>query len=73
MSGADGNIQRREPQADTDDRVVALGRVRLRGKGSGVGVDQPHGWLVEFKDGKVFRFRHFARPQEALEAAGLRE
>jgi ketosteroid isomerase-like protein len=58
---------------DTGDRVVALGRVRLRGKGSGVGIDQPHGWLVEFKDGKVFRFRHFARPEDALEAAGLRE
>jgi hypothetical protein len=29
--------------------------------------------VFEFKDGKVFRFRHFARPQEALEAAGLRD
>ena len=43
------------------------------GKGSGVEVEQPHGWLLEFKDGKVFRFRHFARPQEAVEAAGLSE
>ncbi len=58
---------------DTGNRVVVLGRVRLRGKESGVGVDQPHGWLVEFKDGKVFRFQHFARPREALEAAGLSE
>ncbi len=58
---------------DAGDRVVVLGRVRVRGKESGVGVDQPHGWLFEFKDGKVFRFRHFAGPQEALEAAGLSE
>jgi hypothetical protein len=29
--------------------------------------------VFEFKEGKVFRFRHFARPQEALEAAGLEE
>jgi len=58
---------------ETGDRVVVLGRVRLRGRESGVAVDQPHGWLFEFKDGKVFRFRHFARPQEALEAAGLSE
>ena len=58
---------------DAGDHVVVLGRLRLRGKGSGVGVEQPHGWLVEFKDGKVFRFRHFARPQEALEASGLSE
>ena len=54
------------------DRVVVLGQLRLRGKESGVAVDQPHGWVVEFKDGKVFRFRHFARPQDALEAAGLK-
>jgi ketosteroid isomerase-like protein len=58
---------------DTGDQVVVLGRLRMRGKGSGVEVEQPHGWLVEFKDGKAFRFRHFARPQEALEAARLRE
>ena len=58
---------------DAGDLVVVLGRLRLRGKGSGVAVHQSHGWLVEFKQGKVFRFRHFARPQEALEAAGLRE
>jgi ketosteroid isomerase-like protein len=58
---------------DVGDQVVVLGRLRMRGKGSGVEVEQPHGWLVEFKGGKAFRFRHFARPQEALEAAGLRE
>ena len=58
---------------DAGDRVVVLGRVRLRGKESGVEVDQPHGWLVEFQDGTVFRFQHFARPHEALEAAGLSE
>ncbi len=58
---------------ETGDRVVVLGRVRLRGKGSGVAVDQPHGWVFDFKDGKVSRLRHFAQPQAALEAAGLRE
>ena len=30
-------------------------------------------WLVEFQDGMVFRFQHFARPHDALEAAGLSE
>jgi ketosteroid isomerase-like protein len=56
-----------------DDLVVVLGRVRLRGKESGVGFDQPTGWLFEFRDGRLFRLRNFVRPQEALEAAGMRE
>ena len=62
-----------EEWRDAGDRVVVLGRLRLRGKESGVEVDQPHGWLVEFQDAMVFRFQHFARPHEALEAAGLLE
>jgi ketosteroid isomerase-like protein len=55
------------------DLVVVLGRVRLRGKGSGVGFDQPTGWLFEFRDGRLFRLRNFVRPHEALKAAGMRE
>ncbi len=56
---------------DTDDLVVALGRVQLRGKESDVGFEQPSGWLFEFQDGKLFRFRTFAQQRQALEAAGL--
>jgi ketosteroid isomerase-like protein len=62
-----------EEWRETANRVVVLGRVRMRGKESGVAVEQPHGWVFEFKDGMVFRFRHFARPRDALEAAGLSE
>ena len=58
---------------DTDDLVVALGRVHLRGKVSDVGSEQPSGWLFEFRDGKLFRFRTFAQQSQALEAAGLSE
>ena len=59
---------------ETRDRVVVLGRVRLRRQ-----VERCHRRSTArmgvrlFRDGKVFRFRHFARPQEALEAAGLSE
>ena len=50
---------------------LSSGNSDFAGK-SGVAVDQPHGWVFEFKEA-VFRFRHFARPQDALEAAGLSE
>jgi ketosteroid isomerase-like protein len=58
---------------ESGDRVVVLGRVRLRGEQGGVALDQPGGWLFEFKDGKLFRLQPFMRPEEALEAAGLAE
>jgi ketosteroid isomerase-like protein len=54
------------------DRVVVLGQVRLRGKEGGAS-GQPGGWLFEFKEGKLFQLRPFVRPEDALEAAGLRE
>ena len=73
MSSSGSGSLSRTSGATQATRVVVLGRVRLRGKESGVEVDQPHGWLVEFQDGMVFRFQHFARPHEALEAAGLSE
>jgi ketosteroid isomerase-like protein len=62
-----------EDWRDAGDRVVVLGQVRLRGMESGVAFDQPTGWLFELKDGKLLLLRNFVRPEEALEAAGLRE
>ena len=64
-------------QADIDsyreigDRVLALGRMHLRGRGSGVELDQETGWLVEIHGGKMTRFQAFLSHQEALEAGGL--
>jgi ketosteroid isomerase-like protein len=58
---------------DLGDRVVAIGRIRMRGRGSGAETESPAGSIVDFKDGKGIRIRTFLDPQEALEAAGLRE
>jgi ketosteroid isomerase-like protein len=58
---------------DAGDQVVALGAAHLRGKGSGVPYEQSAGWLFEFQGDKLIRLQMFARPEEALEAAGLRE
>ncbi len=56
---------------DTGAQVVGLGHIRLRGQESGVGFDQPMGWLVGVRDGRLLRMQTFATPGEALEAAGL--
>ena len=58
---------------DLGERLVALGHFRARGKNSGVLVETPAGWVVEFKDGRVSYVRAYFDPQEALEAAGLSE
>ncbi|MFN2612636.1 MAG: nuclear transport factor 2 family protein [Solirubrobacterales bacterium] len=58
---------------DAGTRVVGLGHLHLRGRGSGVEFDQPMGWLVEFSEGKMIRMQPFLQPKAALEAAGLSE
>jgi ketosteroid isomerase-like protein len=56
---------------DLADSVLILGSIRLQGKGSGIEMDQPMGWLLELEDGKLARMRFYSSHAEALEAAGL--
>lgn len=58
---------------DLDERIVAIGPLRGRGKESGAQVEAPLGWMVEFKNGKMTRIRSSLDPKEALQAAGLQE
>jgi ketosteroid isomerase-like protein len=51
------------------DTVVALGRMRLRGRGSGLELDQEIGWIVDVRDGRMLRLRTFLKHDEALAAA----
>jgi len=53
--------------------VVLVGRLRYRGKGSGVESATPTGWILKFRDGRITYFRAFRDPEHALEAVGLRE
>jgi ketosteroid isomerase-like protein len=58
---------------DAGDVVVGIGRVRFRGKGSGVESASDAGWMLKFRAGKVLVFRAFRDPAEAFEAVGLAE
>ena len=55
------------------NRIVAIGHLRIRGKGSGAETESPVGYVAELKDGKPIRIRTYLDPKEALEAAGLKE
>jgi ketosteroid isomerase-like protein len=58
---------------DLGDRVLMLGRIEGQGKGSGVPVAAPLGWVVDFRGEKVSRVRAYLDHGEALRAAGLTE
>ena len=58
---------------DLDERVVMLGRIEGRGRGSGAWIDSPTGTIFEFLNGKMSRLRTYLDHGEALRAAGLAE
>jgi ketosteroid isomerase-like protein len=61
----------KEPEIlDAGDDVVALLRIRGRGKASGLLLEAEVGNVITFRDGKIVRMNLCPRA-EALEAAGL--
>jgi ketosteroid isomerase-like protein len=54
-----------------DERLLALGRVRAHGRASGLELDQPIGWLIEFRGEKIAETWFYMGHDEALRAAGL--
>jgi ketosteroid isomerase-like protein len=58
---------------DLGDRVLAFGRIRARGRGSGVELDSPTGWLLTVRNGQLAKAQGFLSRDDALEAAGLSE
>ena len=58
---------------DLGDRVIAIGHIRTRGRGSGVVTESPIAMVSDTRNGKSVRVRSYLDPREALEAAGLSE
>ncbi len=58
---------------EVGDQVVVLARFHGRGRASGAEVDIPIGVVGRVREGKIAEARMFSNPDEALEAAGLRE
>ena len=56
---------------DLGDRVLVLGRMKGRGKGSGVPVDQPFATILDFRGDRISRSRVYLDRAEGLRAAAL--
>ena len=56
-----------------DDYVLVASRNAIRGKGSGIQIDQAIWTVVAVTDGKIAAISDFTERAEALEAAGLSE
>ncbi len=54
-----------------DGRVVALGMIHIRGRGSGVETDVPTAVVATFRDGRVVSFKDYGDRDGAFAAAGL--
>jgi ketosteroid isomerase-like protein len=52
------------------ERVLTLGRIHARGRGSGVEVDYPAAWISEIRAGKVVRLQFYSDEAHALAATG---
>jgi hypothetical protein len=60
-----------EVRALPDGRVLAIGTIRVRGRGSGAETEVPSACLFSFRDGLMWHFKDYGDKAQALEAAGL--
>jgi len=58
---------------DLGDRLVAIGSIRMRARGSGVEADVRSAAVVDYREGLLWRYKDYGEPRLALSAAGLRE
>lgn len=55
---------------DLGDRIVATGRLRTRGRGSGIETESSYGMVCDWANGKATHIWTYVDADEALEAAG---
>jgi ketosteroid isomerase-like protein len=55
------------------DTIVALGQMQIRGKASGIDLDQSVAYVVEFDSGLIRKMSAYLDEVEALQAVGLSE
>jgi ketosteroid isomerase-like protein len=58
---------------ELDGEILVFGRAIARGRESGIVIDAAAAWIARLHHGKIVGFQSFSNPQNALEAAGLRE
>jgi ketosteroid isomerase-like protein len=58
---------------DLGDRVLAIGSIKVRGRGSRLETEIPTAAIAEYRDGLLWRYKDHGDARAALEAAGLRD
>lgn len=59
---------------DAGSQIVALGQMQARGRSTGIEAQIPLAVVFTAdEEGRLVRYESFRNPEEALEAAGLRE
>ena len=56
-----------------DDRLLVIGTIHLRARGSGIETDVPTAAIATWREGLLIDWKDYGDSQEALEAVGLRE
>jgi ketosteroid isomerase-like protein len=56
---------------DLGERVLAIGSIRMRARGSGVELEVPTAAIAEYRDGLLWRFKDYGDAAAALKAAAL--
>ena len=54
-----------------DGRLLAIGTIRMRGRASGVESDIPSAAIVEFRDGRMLRYKDYGDARLARRTAGV--
>ena len=54
-----------------DDRLLAIGTIRMRGRLSSLESDIPSAAIVEFKDGRMLRYKDYGDVQVALRTVAM--
>ena len=65
----DWKVTIEEMEGLPEDRVLAIGHVHFRGRGSGVEFDQAIGWLLSFDGDRITEMVNFSDPESARNAA----
>jgi ketosteroid isomerase-like protein len=71
FEGWEESIFEIERVIESGDDVIALGRLRTRGRTGGIEASGTHGEIWTFENGKVTRMQWFQTYEETLAAAGV--
>jgi ketosteroid isomerase-like protein len=70
--GSGGRIEYSEIR-DLGDRVLGLGTLHFKGRGSGIETEAPVAILATFRNGVICHLKDYGDEDQALKAAGLSE